>query len=113
MYKIIDSTESTLIEQSKVIKKKKSSEPAKDYKFNKSKYVKKLNFCDYHNTNTHDQSSCRALKKRFQNFTQNESNNQVKSYFITEPKILTQLIEISAKINDNKYKFLLDTGSTL
>ncbi|KAG0441123.1 hypothetical protein DMUE_1284 [Dictyocoela muelleri] len=68
MYQIIDSTESTLIEQSRDIEKKKSSEPAKDSKFNKSKYVKNPNFCDYHNTNTHDRSNCRELKKKISKF---------------------------------------------
>ncbi|KAG0435786.1 Retrovirus-related Pol polyprotein from transposon [Dictyocoela muelleri] len=114
MYQIIDATESTLIEQSRDIQsKKRKSVSEKNYKLNKTRDEKKTNYCEYHNTYTHDRSNCRALKKRFQNSTQNEPNNQGKSNFISEPKILTQLIEISAKINDKKYQFLLDTGSTL
>ncbi|KAG0420508.1 Transposon Tf2-6 polyprotein [Dictyocoela roeselum] len=113
MYQLIDATESTLIEQSKDMQKEKSKTSEKEYKANKSKNEKKPNYCDYHNTNTHDRSNCRALRKISHNSTQKEQNNPSKSNFITEPKMSTQLIEISAKINDNKYNLLLDTGSTL
>ncbi|KAG0442188.1 hypothetical protein DMUE_0468 [Dictyocoela muelleri] len=75
----------------------------------------KEKFCPYHKTNTHDKTSCRALKE--QNFTKgkgetNRDKNQKGSNTMMKETITDrQTLETEVTINKNSYVFLLDIGS--
>ncbi|KAG0442565.1 hypothetical protein DMUE_0183 [Dictyocoela muelleri] len=79
----------------------------------KNKYKKQ--FCNFHQTNSHDRSNCRALKKSYttRKVKGDTGENEKINSFIQEPKANTQLIELETKINGKNYNFLFDPGSVL
>ncbi|KAG0420258.1 hypothetical protein EQH57_0227 [Dictyocoela roeselum] len=97
MFKLIDETEATIIEQIKDIPNNTNR------KYNKASYnVKnkhKKPFFNFHQTNSHDKSNCRALKRsHIESSSKHDSNNNEKiNTFIREPKIKSQLIELETK----------------
>ncbi|KAG0420459.1 hypothetical protein EQH57_0139 [Dictyocoela roeselum] len=67
-------------------------------------------FCKYHNTNSHDTSECRALKKKT-SANNNKSDKSEKTYALNEPNCNPKTIEMPMVINGKKIDVLIDTGS--
>ncbi|KAG0419639.1 hypothetical protein EQH57_0448 [Dictyocoela roeselum] len=113
MFKLIDATETTLIEQGSETARTMPCKVNKDTANYRSKSDQNKSYCDYHHTKNHDLSNCRALKRQGTKSYTKEERNDPKNNFITEPKREPKLIEIPVRINNKTYKFLLDTGSAL
>ncbi|KAG0435296.1 hypothetical protein DMUE_4785, partial [Dictyocoela muelleri] len=114
MFTIIDTTEEALNEQlsETLIKSKSNKSGFKSHKTQTKNESKK--FCSYHKTNTHDDTTCRAIKKenKLKIYNSNREKDQKRcNPMIKESKVETQTLETEVTINDKSYIFLLDTGS--
>ncbi|KAG0436062.1 Transposon Tf2-9 polyprotein [Dictyocoela muelleri] len=115
MYRVIDETEVALIEQLTVVPRRNKEHNKKRYDVQLHRKSGNESFCSFHKTSKHDNTNCRAQKRQreYRRSTNSETETQTpkRNTMICEPRVIDQTLEIEGIINDNKYKFLLDTGS--